>query len=269
MSEELPWVKWHFAKWRTDPGLRMCGLAARGLWKELLCIMAECQPYGHLLVNGRGLSNAQIASMVGMTSEREVGRLLAELDDAGVFSRTPEGAIYSRRLVRDKHARDLGRAYGKAGGNPALTGKGKTPEQEDGVKGGVNPKANPTPLPREEREEKREKEEEKKEASPSAQAARARIDLPAWLPAEPWRAFLEMRQTMKKPPTPHAVALLVKKLDGFRARGFNVAEILNSSTLNGWQDVFEPKASRGHAAFAGRATNLSLYIEPDPEWETT
>ena len=35
MTDEVSWVKWHFSKWLGDPALRMCSLAARGLWADL------------------------------------------------------------------------------------------------------------------------------------------------------------------------------------------------------------------------------------------
>ena len=36
-----PWMKWYPADWRSDPGLRMCSFAARGLWADLLALMHE------------------------------------------------------------------------------------------------------------------------------------------------------------------------------------------------------------------------------------
>jgi len=47
-----PWMKFYPADWRSDPMLRLCSLAARGLWAEMICLMHEAEPYGSLLVNG-------------------------------------------------------------------------------------------------------------------------------------------------------------------------------------------------------------------------
>lgn len=121
MTEAVAWVKWRFDKWRNDEGLRMCSLAARGLWADLLAIMHGCTPYGHLLVNGRVPTPKQVASLVGMTSEREVTECLAELRDNGVCSIADNGAIYCRRMVRDNQAREQSKQYGSLGGNPSLT----------------------------------------------------------------------------------------------------------------------------------------------------
>lgn len=110
MSEARRWSKFWWQDWQRDPALRMCSLAARGLWMELLCIAHEGTPYGHVTVNGRPLSPAQIAGIVGAKAkEKEVLRLLEELEFSGVFSKTPEGTIFSRRMIRDKKASDDGK----------------------------------------------------------------------------------------------------------------------------------------------------------------
>lgn len=120
MTESVQWIKWRFDKWRGDAGLRMCGIAARGLWIELLSIMHECDPYGYLMIKGRQPTMKQLASIIGMTNEKEVSTLLAELEEAGVFSRNEDGVIFSRRMQRDNQAREVGKANGAQGGNPQL-----------------------------------------------------------------------------------------------------------------------------------------------------
>ena len=119
-----PWMKFYPSDWRADPALRMCSVAARGLWMEMLCVMHEAQPYGSLRVNGKPISVAQLASLAG-SSRDEVEGLLGELEAAGVFSHE-DGAIVSRRMQRDKAKADEDRDNGKRGGNP-------------GLRGGVNP----------------------------------------------------------------------------------------------------------------------------------
>lgn len=84
----------------------MCSAAARGLWVEMLCVMHLAKPYGHLLVNGQSPNNTQLAVLTGIPTE-QVSSLLAELETAGVFSRTLKHVIYSRRMTRDdKRARE-------------------------------------------------------------------------------------------------------------------------------------------------------------------
>ena len=116
---DRPWLKFYTADWRADPRLRSCSLAARGLWMEMLCLMHEADPYGHLLVNGRPVGDRQLAALCGAMPD-ELAAAKAELSAAGVFSLGDGGVVFSRRMVRDKARSDMGREWGKRGGNPAL-----------------------------------------------------------------------------------------------------------------------------------------------------
>jgi hypothetical protein len=133
-----PWVKWYWSDWRSDPKLRMCSIAARGLWAEMLALMQEAVPYGHLLVSGRAPTDAQLAVLAGMPAE-QVSPLLGELEAADVFSRTRAGVIYSRRMVRDEKKSKTAQKNGKSGGNPSLCkNKENQPSDNLEVKGGHN-----------------------------------------------------------------------------------------------------------------------------------
>lgn len=102
------WIKFWPVDWHGDKALRTCSVAARGLWMDMLCIAHEGEPYGHVTINGRGATAKQISNIAGL-SEREAGKLLAELHDAGVFSVTEAGVFFSRRMVRDHEASEQGR----------------------------------------------------------------------------------------------------------------------------------------------------------------
>lgn len=81
----------------------------------MLCIMHQGTPYGHLTLPATGEDGRKdvlrpilphiLARMVG-TSTEDVQRLLEELESAGVFSRTEDGVIYSRRMVKDERLRE-------------------------------------------------------------------------------------------------------------------------------------------------------------------
>jgi hypothetical protein len=127
-TRKLPWMKFYPADWRADPALRMCSLAARGLWMEMLSIMHEADPRGSLLINRNTVGTKQLASLCGATL-RETIALLNELETAGVFSRAEDGTIFSRRMKRDvkKAARD--KANGETGGNPRLNAGVNPPDK--------------------------------------------------------------------------------------------------------------------------------------------
>jgi hypothetical protein len=123
-----PWLKWYPSDWRSEPSLRMCSRAARSLWVDLIGLMHDAEPYGHLLINGKAPTTKQLAAILG-DSEKELKNLLVELENAGVFSKNEAGVITSRRMVRDEEKARQDANNGKRGGNPR-------------VKGGVNPSDN-------------------------------------------------------------------------------------------------------------------------------
>lgn len=114
MTTKLPWFKFNPTDYRADPSLRMCSLAARGLWVEMLCIMHEADPRGHLLINKNPVTDRMLASLTG-TDESSVSRLITELETAGVFSRSNKGVIYSRRMIRDEKLSQKRAKSGKIG----------------------------------------------------------------------------------------------------------------------------------------------------------
>jgi hypothetical protein len=103
-----PWLKFYPRDWRGDQALRVVSIAARGLWIEMLCIMHEASPYGHLILGGRAVSNDVLARVAGLGVD-ECGALIAELESAGVLSRTRKAVIYSRRMVKDHSRAENGR----------------------------------------------------------------------------------------------------------------------------------------------------------------
>jgi hypothetical protein len=95
---------------------------------DLIGLMHDADPYGHLLINGKAPTTKQLAAILG-DSEKELKNLLVELESAGVFTKTEAGVITSRRMVRDEEKAREDAKNGRRGGNPW-------------VKGGVNPSDN-------------------------------------------------------------------------------------------------------------------------------
>ena len=129
MSERKnPWFKFYAADWRSDAALHACSYAARGLWCEMIALMHHSSQYGYLLIGGTNPSTAELAQVTG-GSEQEVGRLLTALESKQVFSRTPNGVIFCRRMVRDFMHGQEKRDAGLLGGNPTLT-RGSVAKEE-------------------------------------------------------------------------------------------------------------------------------------------
>ena len=97
-----PFLKFFPKDWLSDSGLRLCSLAARGLWIDLLALMADAPEYG-VLPFSEAEAPSIIANACGGASA-QIKALLAELKSRGVYSVRSDGAIVSRRLLRDHAA---------------------------------------------------------------------------------------------------------------------------------------------------------------------
>jgi hypothetical protein len=103
-----------------------------------------------------------------------------------------------------------------------------------------------------------EAEQTQKQKRPSV--AVATFTLPPWVDVEAWNAYDEMRKKIRKPMTDHARELILKKLEGFEARGMSSADALNASTSNSWTGVFEPKSQNGGSNHA-KPNRIDAIIE--------
>lgn len=108
-----------------------------------MCVMHDCDPYGHLALNGKPMTAANISGQTGVPVA-QVRKLLDELQANGVARETAEGLIYSKRMVDDERVRNARAEGGKAGAEHGSKGA------EHGNKGG-RPKSDKggseTPLP--------------------------------------------------------------------------------------------------------------------------
>lgn len=147
---KLPAFQFYPGDWLRDD-VSACSLAAQGLWLRMMFVMHDADRYGYLAKNGVPIPPAVVAHRCGATLEQYTS-LLAELDAHGVPSRTRDGVIYSRRMVRDAQNREIARKNGAKGGNPlllkqvnpplnpSLKGKGKEKDSSGGggAGGGTN-----------------------------------------------------------------------------------------------------------------------------------
>ena len=151
----LPWGKFWWRDWLTDPNLSACSLAAQGLWMRMLCIMAHSTPVGHLTLPPRRRHESeakQIARLV-LAYGKGVEGLLTELEMRGVFSRDSEGIIVSRRMVRDAERSEEGRTHikkrwGQSNREP-IRGDSRARDSAKGTNGGdkTQTRIEPSPTP--------------------------------------------------------------------------------------------------------------------------
>ncbi len=251
MTVKRPAFQFYPADWRKDAALQSCSLAAQGLWMNALCIAHECEPYGHLTINGQPMTVAQLGRLVGATA-REAQALVDELLAAGAASRLPDGTLFSRRMVRDEEVRAKraaggvggadhgakGAAHGQKGGRPKKgRGVSEPPSNDANASGrGVSePPIEPPPSSSASAEES--------PLSPFELEPSTSSD-PPWLPADAWAGYLAMRRAKqrKAPFTDRARALVLASLERLKAEGQDVAAVLDQSVRNGWTDVYAVKA---------------------------
>lgn len=110
-----PSARFFWNDWENDPALRMCSLAAQGLWMRMLCLAAKADPVGHVKVGDQPCTVADLSMLTG-AREETVTALLDELARSAVYSLTRDGTIYSRRLARDAKRAKINRKNGLKGG---------------------------------------------------------------------------------------------------------------------------------------------------------
>ena len=113
-KHDLPAMPFYFGDWRKAPEIRALDLDVRMIWFEMLGLMWESTERGYLTLNLKPVSNSVITRMIGIDIAT-FERALQQLDDFNVFSRREDGAIFSRKMVRDEELRLIKSKAGKTG----------------------------------------------------------------------------------------------------------------------------------------------------------
>lgn len=113
-KKDLPAMPFYFGDWRKDPGVRALDLDVRMIWFEMLGFMWDSSERGFLTVNKKPITNFVIAKLVGVDITK-MEQALEQMEQFDVFSRREDGAIYSRKMVRDEDIRAKRAAAGSAG----------------------------------------------------------------------------------------------------------------------------------------------------------
>jgi hypothetical protein len=104
-TKKLPSFQFYPGDWMKDPSLRRCSHAAKGLLMDLLCLMFEAAERGVLASGGQAWSDDEIISAVGGDPATAATALQELLQKGALSRREDDGAIYSRRVVRDEERR--------------------------------------------------------------------------------------------------------------------------------------------------------------------
>ena len=108
---------WYWSDWLGDQAVRRLTPAERGVWIDLLALMAAAAPAGYLCDDrGRPLTHEEIARVTNAGSPVEVAELIAGILDKGVASRDRTGRLFNRRMVRDVAMAAKKQRNGRLGG---------------------------------------------------------------------------------------------------------------------------------------------------------
>lgn len=219
MREEMkmPYIKFFTRDWLNEPRLRLCSPAARGLWIDLICLMAGSEKHGYLVHNGRPFTDSELSILISVDKDTVKG-LLNELKSQGVCSVDDKGCIFSRRLVADESKRAKASESGKRGGNPALLYSLPT------LKSGEDITQNPEPTDG--------------LTTPLKGLVSKSADFLAI-----WQSFVEHRRQIGHPLTIKAAGLILSDCQEWGPKDAVVA--LKNSIKNGWRGVFAPKQQHG------------------------
>lgn len=75
-------------------------------------------------------------------------------------------------------------------------------------------------------------------------ARTAEFEIPEWVPAEPWAAYVAMRGRKRAKVDSYIADRLFAKLGKMLAAGWDIAKVLDKATLNNWTDVYAPTPGR-------------------------
>lgn len=119
--------------WLSEETLKGCGYAEKGLWIDMLCLMARSPRKGILLrPNGMPGDSKWLANQLGRPEE-VVRPLLERLGAELVYSVTPDTkAIYSRKMKADADLLQKRSDAGKKGADARWNADGKGMANENG-----------------------------------------------------------------------------------------------------------------------------------------
>jgi len=140
---KAPAYQFYTGDWMKDANLRGCSLAARGLWIDILCLMFDAEQKGVLRSNSVPWTAQKVVKSVAGARARN----LAELIKNGVARvARKDGAMYSKRMIRDelkrRHKAQAGGKGGKQTGSKPRANPGSSSSSSSSPSGKDTP---PTP----------------------------------------------------------------------------------------------------------------------------
>jgi len=143
-QKKLPAIQFYPGDWKKDPGIQALDFFHKGVWFEMILMMHESEERGVLMLNGKPYPNEALARALGLDNQI-LTTTLTTLTTYGVAKvRKEDGAIYSRKMVRDEEIRQIRIKAGSKGGNPNLLNQKATTTVNQKTTTRVNQKSTPS-----------------------------------------------------------------------------------------------------------------------------
>ena len=114
-KDDLPAMMFYVGDWLKAPDIQCLDYETKGIWFEMLCYMWESNERGYLTYTIQ-----ELARLLRL-SEDLLKQKLEQLLKRGIYSvRETDGAIYSRRMVRDQEIREIRKKSGSLGGKKSF-----------------------------------------------------------------------------------------------------------------------------------------------------
>jgi len=115
-KSKYPQMPFDTRDWLCCPELKVLSPDVRGLWMDVLCYMWESPEKGVMVSpSGKPYTQAEIVALVGLDSQGS-SAWITQLIEAGVCGIREDGAIISRRMVRENELSQKRAAAGRKGG---------------------------------------------------------------------------------------------------------------------------------------------------------
>lgn len=123
--------------WLADAELRCLEPSARGCLVDLMCYAHQGEPYGHVTVSGKPMTDDMLARLLQLDKKHwaDIKRCLVESHRIDIAEHT--NCIFIKRMVRDHEQRMLATEGGKRGGNPNIIQQDDKQERQKAITAGV------------------------------------------------------------------------------------------------------------------------------------
>lgn len=123
-KDDLPYMPFYVGDWLKAPDIQCLSYELKGLWFEMLCYMWESKERGVLIkANGAPYTIAEVSRLLRLP-EVLLKQKLKQLLEFAIYSiRESDGAIYSRRMVKDQRIRKIRKKAGSKGGKNSFASR--------------------------------------------------------------------------------------------------------------------------------------------------